>query len=130
MMRFAPMGLLLIAFGGATPLAAQAAPSDSAAIRTAQGKKLFEGKGLCSSCHGLQGEGVLGPTTRLAAGKSWIHVKGTQTDIATLIRQGVESEQSRSGTAMPARGGSRLTDLEVDLVAAYVMELHKRTPAL
>ncbi|MES2304777.1 MAG: cytochrome c [Gemmatimonadota bacterium] len=129
----APLALLTVGLLAATRLTAQAqgqpTPPDSAAIRQAQGKRIFEGKGLCFSCHGPQGEGVLGPTTRLAAGKIWLHVKdGTQAEIAAMIRVGIESEKSQSGTAMPARGGARLTDAEVDLVAAYVVELHKRSP--
>lgn len=130
MTRFAPVGLVGLLLG-ATPLAAQTAlpaSGDSTELRLSLGKKLFEGKGLCFSCHGTQGEGILGPTTRLAAGKVWIHVKGQQPEIAALIRTGIESEKSQSGTAMPARGGARLTDAEVELVAAYVVELHKRTP--
>lgn len=114
--------------GLAAPLAAQDAPVDSAAAKLAQGKKLFEGKGLCYSCHGPQGEGLLGPATRLAAGKTWIHTKGTATELTALIKSGVEADKSQSGQVMPARGGSRLTDAEVELVAAYVVELHKRTP--
>lgn len=129
MLRFHPLGLLLLTLGATAPLAGQTTPADSAAAQIAKGKKLFEGKGLCFSCHGLQGEGVLGPTTRLAAGKEWIHVKGAQAEISALIKAGIEVEKSQSGTAMPARGGSRLTDAEVDLVAAYVLELHKRKPA-
>lgn len=127
-LQIAPAALLLLAVASTDRLSAQSLPADSVAITLAQGKRLFEGKGLCFSCHGSQGEGVLGPTTRLAADKVWIHVKGTQTDVTALIRQGIESEKSQSGTAMPARGGSRLTDAEVELVAAYVLELHKRTP--
>ncbi|MEP6591524.1 MAG: cytochrome c [Gemmatimonadota bacterium] len=103
-------------------------PTDSAAARLALGKRLFESKGLCFSCHGKDGEGMLGPTTRLTAGKSWIHTKGSLSEIAQLVKSGIESEKSQSGTAMPPRGGSRLSDAEVDLVAAYVLELHRRTP--
>ncbi|MEO5800589.1 MAG: c-type cytochrome [Gemmatimonadales bacterium] len=129
----APLALLTLGLLAAPRLGAQAqsqpTPADSAALRLAQGKRIFEGKGLCFSCHGPQGEGMLGPTTRLAAGKVWLHVKGgTQAEIVTLVRAGIESEKSQSGTAMPSRGGARLTDAEVELVAAYVVELHKRTP--
>lgn len=126
--RFRRFLLPALVLGFTAPLAAQTVPDDSAAARLAQGKKLFEGKGLCYSCHGPQGEGLLGPATRLAAGKTWIHTKGTQPEIAALIKSGVDADKSQSGQAMPARGGSRLTDAEVELVAAYVLELHKRTP--
>lgn len=102
-------------------------PADSSAARLVQGKRLFESKGLCFSCHGKDGEGILGPTTKLAAGKVWLHSKGTLPEIVQLIKSGVESEKSQIGTAMPPRGGSRLTDAEVELVAGYVLELHRRS---
>ena len=126
--RRAPAALLILALAAVRPSSAQATPADSTALRLAQGKRLFEGKGLCFSCHGTQGEGVLGPTTRLAEGKVWLHTKGTLPEIVALIKQGIESEKSQSGTAMPSRGGSRMTDAEVELVAAYIIELHSRTP--
>ena len=120
--------LLLLSTAVSRPLEAQAVVVDSAELRLAKGKRLFEGKGLCFSCHGLQGEGILGPSTRLAAGKVWLHSKGTLPDIVAQIKLGVEPNKSTIGAAMPPRGGSRLTDPEVELVAAYVLELHKRTP--
>jgi len=121
--------LLLLGLAATSPVAAQGAPTDSSALRLAQGKRLFEGKGLCFSCHGVQGEGMLGPTTRLSEGKIWLHTKGTLWEIAAVIKSGIESDKSRSGTVMPPRGGSRITDAEAELLAAYVLELHKRTPS-
>lgn len=127
--RTTSLASLALVLAAVAPLVAQSAPVDSAAVRLAQGKKLFEGKGLCFSCHGAQGEGMLGPTTRLAAGKEWIHLKkGTEAEIAALVRQGLESDKTQNGAAMPSRGGSRMTDAEVELVAAYVQELHKQSP--
>jgi mono/diheme cytochrome c family protein len=46
--------------------------------------------------------------------------------VVALIKAGVDSAHSTTGVAMPARGGSRLTDTEVDAVAWYVLELQKR----
>ena len=113
-----------LAIAATTPWAAvgaQATPPDSAAI--AQGRKLFESKGLCFTCHGKAGEGLLGPTTRLA-GRPFTHTKGRIEELAELVRTGVPAEKSTSGQVMPPRGGSRLTDREVDLVAAYVQALN------
>ncbi|MES2123515.1 MAG: cytochrome c [Gemmatimonadota bacterium] len=124
--RLALSAALLSALALPIPARAQT-PPDSSAVRIAQGKRLFESKGLCFSCHGKAGEGQLGPTTRLDAGKVWIHTKGSQAEIIQLIKSGIESEKSQSGTAMPPRGGSRLTDAEVELVAAYVLELHRHS---
>ena len=102
-----------------------AVPADTAALRIARGRTLFQGKGLCFSCHGKEGEGLLAPSTRLT-GRTLGHVKPTITDVAALIKAGVDSAHSSIGQPMPPRGGSRLTDAEVELVAWYVLELQKR----
>jgi mono/diheme cytochrome c family protein len=98
---------------------------DSAALRVALGRKLFEGKGLCFSCHGMKGEGVLAPSTKLV-GRTLVHVKPVLAEVVTLIKTGVDSAHSTTGAIMPARGGSRLTDAEVEAVAAYVLEMQQR----
>ena len=107
----------------AAPIAAQS-PASSDTGLVALGRKLFEGKGLCFSCHGKNGEGVLGPTTRLA-GRKLVHTKISAGDIAALIKAGVDSAHSTSGNVMPAKGGSRLSDTEVDAIAAYVLQLQR-----
>lgn len=111
----------------ASPVQAQvAAPQqapDSAAV--AAGKALFEGRGLCYSCHGLKGEGMLGPTTRLDSAKTWLHHDGTVAAIAALIKAGVDGDKSKSGQEMPPGGGARLSDEQVAQVAAYVWTLHR-----
>ncbi|MGH7594524.1 MAG: c-type cytochrome [Gemmatimonadales bacterium] len=118
--------LLAAGLGFARPAVGQTAPSvDSAAERATRGRALFEGKGLCFSCHGKDGAGVLGPSTRLA-GRALVHTKATLADVAALIKSGVDSAHSVSGQVMPPRGGSRLTDAQVDAVAQYVLELQRR----
>ena len=96
--------------------------ADSAAARAARGRVLFEGKGLCFSCHGKEGDGLLGPTTRLA-GRALVHAKPTLASIAALVTAGVDSAHSTSGKVMPPRGGSRLSDAEILAVAQYVLQL-------
>jgi len=120
-------GIVLLAGTGlARPASAQTtAPTDSVAQRIAKGRTLFEGKGLCFSCHGKNGEGVLAPSTRLA-GRKLVHAKPTVPELVGLIKTGVDSAHSSIGQPMPARGGSRLTDAEVEAVAWYVLELQKR----
>ena len=127
-LRLLPALLLL----GAAPLAAQI-PSDSVKISAdsakglaAKGKVLFEGKGLCVTCHGKDGEGLLGPTTRLTGDKGWIHMGGSLPELIALITSGVSDEDSKSGAMMPPKGGSRLTEAEVEQVAYYVQALHRR----
>lgn len=108
-----------------TAAAQTATVADSVSERAARGRLLFEGRGLCFSCHGKDGEGMLGPTTRLA-GRPLAHAKPTVAAIAELIKSGVDSAHSTSGQVMPARGGSRLSDADVDAVAQYVLELETR----
>jgi mono/diheme cytochrome c family protein len=111
------------------PLPGQAlTPADSVAARVALGRKLFDGKGLCFSCHGKAGEGVLGPSTRLA-GRKLVHVKPVLADVAGLIEAGVDSAHSSIGQPMPPKGGSRLTATEVQAVAEYVLELQNGSAA-
>jgi mono/diheme cytochrome c family protein len=126
-MRVVLLGALMLAAHASLP--GQTSPAaDSAAARVALGRKLFEGKGLCFSCHGKAGEGVLGPSTRLA-GRKLVHVKAVLADVAGLIEAGVDSAHSSIGQPMPPKGGSRLTANEVQAVAAYVLELQKQPSA-
>ena len=116
--------LLLSMIGLAGPVAAQqAAAPDAAAV--AAGKTIFEGRGLCFSCHGVKGEGMLGPTTRLDSTKTWLHHDGSLAGIAALIKSGVDGNKSKSGQEMPPSGGARLNDEQIAQVAAYVWTLHR-----
>lgn len=116
--------LPLIALAAA-PLAAQETAPDSATI--ARGKAIFEGRGLCYSCHGRNGEGVLGPTTQLNAGKTeWLHHDGSVAGILAVIKAGIEGGKSKSGQVMPPLGGARLSDEQAAQVAAYVWALHRK----
>lgn len=120
----APLALALLA----TPSIGQAqAPADSATI--AAGQRLFEGRGLCATCHGKEGEGILGPTLQLNAGKrGWLHTDGSHAAISTLIKNGLDASATKSGISMPPRGGARLTDAQVEQVTAYVLKLHRTKP--
>jgi mono/diheme cytochrome c family protein len=90
-----------------------------------KGKAIFAGAGNCYACHGQNAQGMLGPTTNLTDA-TWIHSDGTYPKIAEYIKGGVTKEQSKSGIPMPPRGGSKISDDEVNLVAAYVYSLsHK-----
>lgn len=125
-MRLPPL-LLTLALVAPATLAAQA--PDSTAAMLALGKRTFEGKGLCFTCHGKAGEGVLtvSKNTVLTDGK-WLHSKGTQPELVAVIKTGFDAKTSKSGVVMPARGGSRITDREVEAVAAYVLELARKKP--
>lgn len=116
---------LVMMWSAAASLTAQQHSVASDSARVAQGKRLFEGKGLCFSCHGKMGEGLLGPTTKLVD-RTFAHTDGTATALIALIKSGIEPTKSKSGHIMPPRGGSRLTDAEVAMVAAYVAELNRK----
>jgi mono/diheme cytochrome c family protein len=116
--------ILFVFMLAAVPLSAQQA-SEPAAATVAAGKAIFEGRGLCFSCHGLKGEGMLGPTTKLDSTKTWLHHDGSLAGIAALIKAGVDGNKSKSGQEMPPTGGARLTDEQVNQVAAYVWMMHR-----
>jgi len=121
------LGSLLVLLTLSLPASALAQVVDSTAAELALGKRTYEGRGLCWSCHGKAGEGVLGPTTSLADGK-WLHSKGSREEIVAIIMAGIEASKTRLGAAMPARGGSRITNREVEAVAAYVVALASQKP--
>ncbi len=90
-----------------------------------KGKAIFAGTGNCYACHGQNAQGMLGPTTNLTDAQ-WVHSDGSYPKITEYIKSGVTKEQSKSGIPMPPRGGSKISDEEVSLVAAYVYSLsHK-----
>jgi mono/diheme cytochrome c family protein len=128
-----------LAIAGALPALAQtsaaappakpdaAAPAGAAAAYSpemvAKGEALFHGSGNCYACHGNKAEGLVGPNLTDA---EWIHSKGSYDEIVAQINQGVPKEASKSGIAMPPKGGATLSDDDVKAIAAYVHSLgHK-----
>jgi len=87
------------------------------------GQKLFVGAGRCSTCHGADARGNIGPNLM---DDQWIHVRGSYLAIVGTVVSGVPSARSRVSVEMPARGGGSLTDAEVYDVAAYVWSLGRR----
>jgi cytochrome c5 len=62
---------------GATPDgAAQELPAGVTAAMVAEGKTVFEGAGICTSCHGPAGEGVPNLGANLADDE-WVHSDGS-----------------------------------------------------
>ncbi len=120
---------LLVVLGVVVPSAAAHAQGKRPAGVTQEmvdkGKAIFTGAGNCYACHGQNAQGMLGPTTDLTDAQ-WVHSDGSYPKIAEYIKAGVTKEQSKSGIPMPARGGSKISDEEVNLVAAYVYSVsHK-----
>lgn len=87
-----------------------------------EGETLFKGAGLCAACHGPDGKGVPNLGANLTD-QQWLHSKGTYDDIVKQIMTGVTADKSTTGTVMPPKGGSNLTDAQVKAVAAYVWTL-------
>jgi cytochrome c oxidase cbb3-type subunit 3 len=87
-----------------------------------EGKEVYAGAGLCYVCHGAEGNGMPGLGANLNDG-DWTHSDGSFEGIVETVMNGVESSKSTSGTAMPAKGGSGITDEQVKAVSAYVYKL-------
>ena len=88
-----------------------------------RGRAVFTGDGKCFTCHGPDARGNIGPNL---TDDDWLHAKGSYLAIVTHVLSGVTSDRSRSGVAMPARGGANLTNEDVHAVAAYVWAISRR----
>ncbi len=87
----------------------------------AQGKSVYEGAGLCATCHGADGTGTaLAPNLTDA---TWINMPAKTMDgIVSTVMTGV-AQPKEHPSPMPAKGGANLTDDQVRAVAAYVFTL-------
>lgn len=87
----------------------------------AQGKTVFETT-TCWTCHGMDASGgALAPNLR---DQEWLNADGSLEGIARIVREGVQEPKEHPG-AMPPMGGARLTDQQVEHVAAYVYALSR-----
>jgi mono/diheme cytochrome c family protein len=91
-----------------------------------EGQGIFQGAGLCTACHGPDAKGLPNLGANLTD-TEWLHSKGTYPDIVKQITTGVTADKSTSGTVMPPKGGSSITDAQVKAVAAYVWSLSHKT---
>jgi cytochrome c oxidase cbb3-type subunit III len=110
----------------AAPAPGSSDATSSTAVNAAlitKGDAVFHGPGNCYACHGSNATGSVGPNLTDA---EWIHSKGTYEDIVAQINAGIPKEQSKSGIAMPARGGGTINDDDVKAVAAYVYSLRQK----
>lgn len=90
------------------------------------GQGIFQGAGLCTACHGPDAKGLPSLGANLTD-TEWLHSKGTYDDIVKQVMTGVTADKSTSGTVMPPKGGSSITDAQVKAVAAYVWSLSHKT---
>ena len=89
-----------------------------------QGREVFGGAGLCYACHGADGTGMPSLGANLTDDE-WIHSDGSIEGIAETILAGVPADKSTTGTPMPPKGGSGITDDQVKAVAAFVYTLNR-----
>jgi len=103
-------------------------PPGVTAAMVASGREVFEGKGLCYTCHGAEAGGLIGPTL---TDPNWWYGEGSYLAIVRQILVGVPADQSTSGVAMPALGGSDIAEADVLAVAAFVWRVsHPRADSL
>lgn len=105
--------------------AAQAAlPAGVTAEMVQEGKQVFEGQGICFTCHASDGTGTTLAPDLTDDEWIWVDQQGgeMQTQLATIIRSGV-SEPKEYPAPMPPMGGAQLSDSQVQAVAAYVYSL-------
>lgn len=126
--RLSGLVALLVAATVPAPPAAAQAPADSISPELiAEGRRVFEGKSggaLCFSCHGMNAKGMPGIAPDLTDGR-WLHGDGGVQFLSQVVKTGV-AKPKQSATAMPPMGGARLTDAQLNAVAAYVASLNRR----
>lgn len=87
-----------------------------------EGATLFTGAGICIACHGPEGKGVPNLGADLTDDE-WLHSDGSYAAILETLKEGVTADESSTGTVMPPKGGSGLSDVQLEAVAAYVWSL-------
>ncbi len=102
----------------------QELPEGVTAAMVEEGEGIYNGAGICMSCHGATGEGIPNLGANLTDDE-WLHTDGSYESIVENIMTGVTSQESSSGVPMPAKGGAAITDDQVKAVAAYVWTLSK-----
>jgi len=100
-------------------------PPGSTSQQVARGQAVYLGEGgaTCSGCHGSDAQGgPIGPD--LTTGK-WLWADGGLASIRKTIRDGVPAPKNHPG-AMPPKGGTDLSDKDLDAVAAYVWAVSRK----
>ncbi|MEK6253471.1 MAG: c-type cytochrome [Gemmatimonadales bacterium] len=108
----------------ATDAMPQELPEGVTPAMVEEGEGIYNGAGICMSCHGATGEGIPSLGANLTDDE-WLHVDGSYESIVQNILEGVTAQESSSGVPMPAKGGTAITDDQVAAVAAYVWTLSK-----
>lgn len=111
------LGLPATALSQITQTSPNSPPSGVTMETIELGRAIFEGKGLCTTCHGPTAEGAVGPDL---TDSDWLQAKGSYLSILQVVLVGVPEARSSTGTGMPARGDTSIDDAAVQSVAAYV----------
>jgi mono/diheme cytochrome c family protein len=112
--------------GLGTTAQAQQLPEGVTEKMIAEGSALYGGVGICLACHGPDGKGIPNLGADLTDDE-WLQSDGTYASILRTILEGVAAENSTSGTVMPPKGGSQLSEEQVRAVAAYVWSLRRKS---
>ncbi len=108
-----------------TPAASEAAPSMDlpegvTSAMVAEGETIFTSTGICFTCH-MEG-GVGGPLAPNLTDEEWLNIDGSYESIVSNIMTGVPEPKEHPGLMLP-KGGTNITDEQVQAVAAYVWTL-------
>ena len=95
-------------------------PDGATAAMVAEGQGIFMGAGICFTCH-MEG-GVGGPLAPNLTDDEWLNIEGTYESIVQNIMTGVAEPVEYPGLMLP-KGGSPITDEQVNAVGAYVWTL-------
>lgn len=95
----------------------EALPAGVTTAMIQAGEKIYQGPGMCSVCHGIDGKGGVGANL---VDSTWLHSKGGYDEIIRQITIGVSAKESTTGVPMPPKGGSSINETQVKAVAAYV----------
>jgi cytochrome c5 len=112
----------------AEDIAGSSAPGDRpegvTAAMVEEGRAVYAGAGLCTTCHAPDGSGVPNLGSNLVDDE-WLHSDGSYEGIVATVTNGVPAAQSSTGVPMIARGGSSISDAQVRAVSAYVWTLSR-----
>jgi mono/diheme cytochrome c family protein len=115
----------VLALVSASAAQAQAAapkvPPQVTAANVEKGQAIFKSAGLCFACHGPDAQGTAAAPKLID--RQFVHSDGSYDGIVAYLKKGVSKEDSKTGMAMPPRGGSNISDDDVNLVAAYVWSI-------
>jgi mono/diheme cytochrome c family protein len=95
-------------------------PEGVTAEMVTAGRAVFTGEGICYTCHGMNGEG--GPLAPNLQDSEWIWLDGSYGQIVQQIMVGTPEPEQFPGIMLP-KGGTAITDEQVQAVAAYVWTL-------